>query len=114
MGEAVAENVRLQVLPLEFLLRSQCRYLEAIEEAEKERTGLLPVHLKLKRRIKRKIWSASAWLVKRPLKWLSQRRSLRWWRPALVQARRRLVLLVLLLLVKALRRSRSFLGTLRR
>lgn len=107
-------EVRLQVLPLEFLLRSQCRYLEAIEEDALARTGCLPVHRKLMRLTKKMIRSASAWLVKRPLLWLSQRRSLLWLRPALVQGRRRLVCLLLLLLVRALRRSRSFPGIRRR
>jgi hypothetical protein len=88
--------------------------MEAIEEADLERTGSLPVHRKLKRRIRNTIGSVSAWLVKRPLKWLSHRRSLLWVRPALVRGRRHLVCLVLLFLVKGLRRIQSFRGIPRR
>ncbi|MGO8839477.1 MAG: hypothetical protein ACLP7I_12095 [Limisphaerales bacterium] len=103
-------EVNLQLLPLQFLLLSQCRHLAAIEEANLERTGCLPVHLRLTRRIARLTRNANAWLVKIPLNWLSRRRCLRWLRPALVRSRRRLVLWFLLRLVKALRRSRSFPG----
>jgi len=82
-------QVRLENLPLEIFLRSQLPRLEAIEEDVLARTGCLPALRKLTRQIGKTIGSVSAWLVKRPLKWLSQRRSLLWLRPALVQGRRR-------------------------
>lgn len=98
-------EVDLQLLPLRFMLRSQCRSLEETEEAEKERTGLLPVHRKLSRRIRKGIGSAKNCLVSRPLKWLSLRPCLQPLRTFLVLSRRRLVLKCLALLLRALRLS---------
>ena len=96
---------RLEDLPLELLLRHQFRSMEEIEEANLERTGSLPVLRLLKRRTKKLIWSASKRLALRPLRWLSRLRSLQPFRVRLVQARRRLLLGALLLVVRILRRS---------
>lgn len=97
-------ETRLSLLPLEFLLRKQLRTLEATAEAARVKMDLLPVHRKLTRRIGEQIGSVSGWLVKKPLLWLSRRRSLQWLRPALVQGRRNLVLFLLVNLIKVLRR----------
>jgi hypothetical protein len=102
-------EVDLQLLPLRFMLRSQCRSLEETEEAENERMGLLPVHRKLLRLIKRRIGSASKTCVSKPLKWLSRlpclQPTLLAARRGLVQCRRRLALKCLALMLRGLRLS---------
>ena len=96
---------RLEDLPLEFLLRRELHQLQKKQEDVLAKTGLLPVHRKLRRLTKNTIRSATSWLVKRPLRWLSRRRSLQPLRRALVQARRRLLLSLLTAVVRLLRRS---------
>ena len=98
-------QARMENLPLELLLRHQSRRLAEIAEAELEKTGSLPVHRRLRRLIRKKIGSASGWLAKRPFNWLSRRRSLQPLRRSLVQARRRLLLFLLVSVVRILRRS---------
>jgi len=90
------------------MLRHQSRRLAEIVEAELEKTGSLPVHRKLKRLIAKKMRNANAWLVKRPINWLSQRRCLQPLRRSLVQTRRRVLFWLLARVVRILRR---FLGS---
>ncbi len=100
-------ETRLQNLPLEFMLRLQCRRMEAIEEDVLAKTGSLPVRRRLKRLTRNAIGTASRLIVKQPLNWLCRRRCLQPLRHRLVQGRRRLLVWMLTLLVRNLPR---FLG----
>jgi hypothetical protein len=96
-------QTNLSLLPLDLILRVQSLRMAATAAAEPEKTDCLPAQKKLRQRIGEKIWSGSAWLVKRLLKWLSRRRSLHWLRPALIQGRRRLLVSLLAFLLRCLR-----------
>jgi hypothetical protein len=92
--EMWAEN-----LPLEFLLRLQCRHLEATAEANPATMDLSQDPAKLWQRIKKKMQSANAMLA--PLKeWLSRRPFLQRLRMATVQLRRRLMVQALCLVLR--------------
>ena len=94
---------RLSMLPLELLQRSQCRALVETEEERLEAMGLLPVHRKLLRLIKRKIASASNKLVRAPWQWLTRQPCLQPARRALILFQRRLAIQCLAQMVRLLR-----------
>jgi hypothetical protein len=91
-------ETNLQLLPLELLLRHQCRRLE-IEEAARARMALHQAQRPLRKKIRSMIRSGTRRLVQR----LSRHRSLQLLRPLLVRNRRWLLVKLLVLLVRCLR-----------
>jgi len=79
-----ALKVRLEMLPVTVVLRAVCQNSEAIEAEENARTALLPAHLRLLLRTKRRMLKGSAWLEKKPLAWLNRRQHRQRFHPPLV------------------------------
>jgi hypothetical protein len=103
-------QTQLQMLPLRLLLWRQHRRLVVAEAARREKTGMSLVLLKLWRPIGRKRQSVAAYVA--PLtSWLTRRLCVPRLRVALVQLKRRLLVLALSLALKVIVKAVLYRGT---